>query len=99
MGVPVPCLSLIDWAIWSAANPDKRIVKKEYVGEFWISTVFLGIDYNHTADGPPILWETLVFKGGTSLDGEHYDSDHCAGSCEQAEAMHAAMVEKCKCWQ
>ena len=42
---------------------DDRIVKREHVGEDFISTVFLGIDHSGNNDGPPILFETKIFGG------------------------------------
>jgi hypothetical protein len=55
-----------------------------------VSTVFLGLDYSFEHHGRgPILWETMVFGG--PLDEE---MDRCGGTREQAEAMHAAMVER-----
>jgi hypothetical protein len=34
-----------------------------------ISTVFLGLDHNFSADGPPILFETMVFLSDKEADG------------------------------
>jgi len=31
---------------------------------YLISTVFLVVDYNYTNNGPPILWETMIFEKG-----------------------------------
>lgn len=28
---------------------------------YWVSTVFLGIDHSFSEDGPPVLFETMVF--------------------------------------
>jgi hypothetical protein len=42
------------------ASPE-RLIKQETVGDFWVSTVFLGIDHNFSGDGPPVLFETIVF--------------------------------------
>jgi len=41
-------------------------VKDRHVGydedrDRTISTVFLGIDHSHSREGPPVLWETMVF--------------------------------------
>lgn len=41
-------------------NKDNRIVKQEFVGDFWVSTVFLVIDHAHNG-GKPLLFETMVF--------------------------------------
>ena len=51
-----------------------------------VSTVFLGINHAFN-DGPPVLWETLVFMPDGE-DGERYTS------YEDAEAGHARYVAK-----
>jgi len=91
-GEPVAEPDLLTWA--TALEKGDRIVKQEHIGPFWISTVFLGLDHNW-GDGPPILWETMVFlKDHEGIRyGEDIDMDRCSGSREQALAMHAAMVE------
>jgi len=68
---------------------EKRKVAKDKIGDILISTVFLGID--HAFDnGPPVLFETMVFGGGLDEEMERYST------WEEAEAGHAAMVEKVK---
>lgn len=37
------------------------IVKQEYVDDYWISTVWLGLDHSF-ASGPPLIFETMVFN-------------------------------------
>ena len=69
----------------------RRSVKREEVHGYLVSTVFLGLDHNHSLEGPPILWETMVFRDG-SFRG--LIVDRCSGSREQAEAMHDKMVER-----
>jgi hypothetical protein len=84
-GRPVAA-DLLTWAKWfGTAN---RIVCQETIAQTRISTVFLGIDHNWLCDGPPILWETMSF--GAKLNQEQL---RCAGSKEQAEAMHEKMVK------
>ena len=61
----VPCDDLMEWAKWyESAN---RHVAQDTIGNSVISTVFLGIDHSFE-NGPPLLFETLVFNG--KLDGE-----------------------------
>lgn len=87
-GNPVPEPDLLKWAKWfETAN---RRVARDQIGDSKISTVFLGVDYNFT-EGQPLLWETMVFGG--PLDEEQ---ERCSGSREQAQAMHARMVERIK---
>jgi hypothetical protein len=84
------------WAKWFEGNQDKKRVAQTVVGDLWISTVFLGLNHNY-GEGPPILFETLVFKRKENneidyceIDGERY----C--TWEQAQAGHNDMVEKYK---
>lgn len=81
--VPV---DLITWAKWFEATKNRHVAR-ETIGDADISTVFLGLDHSF-GDGPPLLFETMVFGG--SLDQEQ---DRCT-TWEQAAAMHAAMCER-----
>lgn len=82
---PVPAPSLLAWGRWFETAMEDRIVAKTDIGGTRVSTVFLGLDHNWR-DGPPILFETLVFEG--PWDGE---MDRCSTWAE-AEDMHARMV-------
>ena len=83
-GRPV-AVNLLTWAKWFGTA--ERIIAQETIGQNWISTIFLGIDHNWDFRGPPILWETMTF--GAKLNN---DCLRCAGTKEQAEAMHEEMV-------
>ena len=78
---PVP--NVLDWAKWYEAA-DRR-VDQTRVGDKIISTIFLGVDYNF-GEGPPILFETAVFLGGSTLRLKRYST------WEQAVEGHAEVV-------
>jgi hypothetical protein len=59
--IPVPCEDLLQWGAWMETGD--RVLKQEQVGQFWVSTVFLGLDHQYGA-GPPRLFETMVFDAG-----------------------------------
>jgi hypothetical protein len=42
----------------------ERHVKSEVIKEFVISTVFICIDHQFHEDGPPLLFETMIFPLG-----------------------------------
>jgi len=84
-GRPVQ-VDLLTWAKWFGTAD--RIICHETIGQNWVSTIFMGIDHSFTHEGPPILWETMTF--GAKL---HQEQLRCAGSKEQAEAMHEEMVK------
>lgn len=75
-------------------------VADEMVNGIRVSTVFLGLDYSFSEEGPAILWETMCFadkaNDGHPLDQEQ---DRCSGSREQALAMHQRMVEKVRSYE
>lgn len=59
------------------------------IGGIWVSTVFLGINHQY-GDGLPILFETMIFRGGKGNE-----CDRCE-SWEQAETQHEEAVAKVK---
>lgn len=83
---PVPC-DLMTWARFFQTNNDAKIVKQETVNDARVSTVFLGLDHRFGGDGPPILWETMIFGG------KHDDYQERYSSYEDAVAGHAKAVE------
>lgn len=87
-GQPVAEPDLYKWGSWFEKRD--RILKQEWIGRCWVSTVFLGLDHNYSEEGPPILWETMVFGGPHDQSW----AERCSGSREQAEAMHARMARR-----
>ena len=82
--------NLIKWAQWFE-DIDNRQVATTIVGDdIRISTVFLALDHDFTNEGPPILFETMVFGG--KLD----DYQRRYVRIEEARAGHEATVEKVK---
>jgi len=84
---PVPC-DLMTWARMMQDAGGRRVAATEIEGSR-VSTVFLGLDHSF-GDGPPLLFETLVFGG--PLAGE---MERCS-TWEQAEAQHKAMCARVK---
>ena len=60
-GEAVPEPDLTAWALWM--NGNDHIIRQDAVGDVLISTVFLGLDCNFTAHGPPLLFETMIVGG------------------------------------
>ena len=52
-----------EWAQWFGAHHDERVVGRWDVAGTEMSTVFLGFDHQFR-DGPPLLFETMVFGSG-----------------------------------
>lgn len=72
---------------WSKVFGENRHVGDTKIGGVRISTVFLGLDHSH-GHGPPLLFETMVFRGGDGDETERYSS------WAEAEAGHKRWVEK-----
>ena len=52
-----------------------------------VSTVWLGMDHSF-GDGPPLIFETMVFGGELDQECDRYTTE------EQAQQGHAAMVAR-----
>lgn len=85
-GQPVPEMDFLRWMAWMATEPPDLRVAEDFVGETRISTIFLGMDHNHDREGPPILYETMVFTG--KMDGEMWRYS----TKEQAQNGHEQVV-------
>lgn len=85
--LPVPCSDMRAWGRWMAQSADRdRRVGRDMIGPMMVSTVFLGLDHSHTDEGPPILFETMVFG-----DGDDSYQTRCT-TWDGAEAMHQRAV-------
>jgi hypothetical protein len=74
---------LLTWARWF--EDFDRHVRQTVQGDITVSTVFLGLDHQF-GDGPPLLFETMVFGGAHNGAQERYST------WEEAEKGHADMV-------
>jgi hypothetical protein len=83
---PVPESDLLRWAYWMETAD--RVVAQDRIGASLISTVFLGLDHRHFGDGPPLVFETMIFT-----DGEAEDIVERCSTWLEAEAQHARAVE------
>ena len=80
-GKPVPATLEEFVAVYKM---DRR-VNRTAIGDVEVSTVFLGLDHAHD-DGPPVLYETMIFGGKHDNDMWRYHTR------EEAEAGHAKVV-------
>ena len=97
-GRPEPEPDLLAWAAWFESAD--RHVAETFVTtgavEIRVSTAFLGIDLGRH-EGPPLLWETIVFGGpdhgrcrqysgeGEALAGHREEVAACSASTESRE--------------
>jgi hypothetical protein len=82
---PIKCEDQLTWAMWFEKTDG--IVKKTQIDtDEEVCTVFLGFDHQW-GDGPPLLFETMVFGG--KLDGDQYRYS----TWDEAVEGHSQVVE------
>lgn len=91
---PVPIDGIAEYARWATETQrSKRVAYTEVPAtphKIRISTVFLGMDHRWSNDGPPLLFETMIFEG------EHDGYQTRCSTWEEAKVMHdeaVALVE------
>lgn len=66
----IPVHDLLEWAKWFEHERPKQRIGYSDLGEYCVSTVFLGIDHSFEI-GPPLLFETMIFmKDNAYVKGE-----------------------------
>lgn len=80
----VECTGAEEWAAWFE-NADRRVEYTKISSTVNISTVFLGTDHQ-MGDGPPLIFESMVFRDGDGQDMGRYST------WDQAVAGHRRFV-------
>jgi hypothetical protein len=84
----VPIDDLLEWGRW-LQTAKRTVAKDELPSGTRVSTVFLGLDYNH-GFGSPRIFETMIFGGPLDQEQDRY------ATWEEAETGHAAMLARAK---
>lgn len=97
-----PYQSMEEWATDYENQVDRRVAKTHLWWGGYVSTVWLGLDHNFYSDGPPLIFETMVFPSNSydELDMARYSTE------AEAKAGHERMVKVwkysihkiAKCW-
>jgi hypothetical protein len=75
------------WANW-AATGERHVARTVVWPGFLVSTVFLTLDHNWEDDGPPLLFETMVFSDGDDIGCQRYST------FDEAERGHWEIVRR-----
>lgn len=59
----MPDPEAIATAMWMEQNQERRQVGKTYIGNLYVSTVFIGVNLHMWGDGPDLWFETMIFGG------------------------------------
>jgi hypothetical protein len=76
-----------EWGEIREGGPDAIRIARTEIGEMYVSTVWLGLDHSYGFEGPPMIFETLIFGG--DLDGEMWRYS----TREEAKEGHERAVE------
>lgn len=82
---PVQEPDVMKWGKFMSSSD--RIVLQESLGEYLISTVFLGLDHGFLTS-EPLLFETMIFQDKKVLDYQTRCSTY-----EQAEGQHKEAIK------
>lgn len=85
---PVRVTDVLAWGRWFESRENRRVAHTQISKRVRVSTVFIGIDHRHFGDGPPLLFETMVFGGPHDQEMWRYSS------WDDAETGHAAVVKR-----
>ncbi len=87
-GKPISDRDLVNLRL---GDPDYKRVAQTDVGKARVSTVWLGIDHQW-GDGPPLIFETLVFGGKHDQHMERYSTE------DEAKEGHKRVVRMVTPW-
>ena len=85
-------VDLLEWAMWFEEISNRLVDYTQVTSQIEVSTVFLGLDHRFHGNGPPILFETMIFGGPPDID----ECQWRYSSWDDAQAGHAAAVRKAR---
>lgn len=95
-------ITLRQWVTARESPPEggrPSVIKQESVGDYFVSTVWLGLDHS-SGDGPLLIFETMVFNTSDKAkeDGNEWLEEYCErySTKEQALEGHLLAVEYAK---
>jgi hypothetical protein len=83
------------WSNWFETH--RRHVAETTVGDLYVSTVFLGVDHSFSGDGPPVVFETMVFdRDQNGIDQRRYRTwdEACSGHADVVAGLGSGMTRE-----
>ena len=81
-------VSFHHWGVWFEYSKNRIIKQITLPDGVRVSTVFLGLDHSFMPDGPPVLYETMIFGGAHNGYQDRYTT------YEAALAGHLSAIAK-----
>jgi len=85
----VPCEDIRKWGRFLEDWKTRRVARTNLPDGGFISTVFMGIDHQLDDNGPPLLFETIIFNGNEYTDIWRYFT------WDEAIEGHQRVVKEC----
>lgn len=76
-------ITLGEWAVLFEDKGYQVLVQTWTLHGAWVSTVWLGLDHQW-GDGPPIIFETMVWHDGNDTTQERYSTEAAAAAGHEA---------------
>jgi hypothetical protein len=84
---PRPTDDVHEWGRFFNDGDKRRVAQTDIAGgDIFVSTVFIGIDHRFGEDGPPLLFETMIFGGPHDQYTDRYST------WDEAEIGHERAV-------
>jgi hypothetical protein len=93
-------VDLFTWAEWYEHASNRIVAFTQINSQAYVSTIFLGLDHRFPGypQGPPILFETMIFGGALDGEGARYCShdDAMTGHKMQVKRARKAAGQRIK---
>jgi hypothetical protein len=84
-------ITLEQWAQLFENAAYKRVAEATLPDGKWVSTVWLGLDHSFMDEGPPVIFETMVFSSKEDMD--ELDQRRYSTEAEALAGHHEAVQE------
>lgn len=64
-------------------------IGSDHCAGFWVTTVWLGLNHQFFEEGPPLIFETMIFVENEFPGGEAFDYQERYSTLAEAKAGHA----------
>lgn len=90
-GTPIPGDDIERAREWSRLKEDQSYsrIGSTRVGQWWVSTVWLGLDHSFGDNDNPVIFETMIFNQSEEKVEEDlaYLEEYCERYCTEEEAI------------
>lgn len=89
---------LLEWARWFEDFNNRR-VRLTRIGPYYVSTVFMGLNHSWEEDGPPLVFETMVYiKNRHTVKFPEIPEAGIKGWEKQLDSEFLDTQERCSTW-